>query len=127
LGASAAVFALYGTHTLLRQLTRIVVDDERISADGPLAAAVAWNDLTNLSLKYYSTRRDGRNGWHQLDLKGRGRTLRLESSLGGFGDIVARAARAAESRGLELNPTTLRNLEPFGLARGRRLAPGAHS
>jgi hypothetical protein len=119
LGTLATVFAAYGGHTLLRHATRIVVDDERIRAVGPIGAVVAWSDLTGLRLKYYSTRRDGRNGWHQLDLEGPGRTLTIESSLGGFGEIVARAVRAADRRGLELSPTTRSNLAPWGLAPAR--------
>jgi hypothetical protein len=119
LSALAAVFAAYGGHTLLRHATRIVVDDERIRAVGPIGAVVAWSDLTDLRLKYYSTRRDGRNGWQQLDLEGPGRTLTIESSLAGFGEIVARAVRAAERRGLELSPATRSNLAAWGLARAR--------
>ena len=38
-----------------------------------------------------------------------------ESSLDGFYDIVERAARAAESRGLELSRTTRVNLRSMGI------------
>jgi hypothetical protein len=117
LAVLAALFLVYGAHTLLRQYTMIVVDDQAILSQGPLGRVVPWRDLSNVRLKYYSTRRDGRNGWHELDLRGRGTTIRIESSLNGFGDILARAIRESERRGIELSPTTRSNLKPFGLLR----------
>jgi hypothetical protein len=117
LSALAALFLAYGAHTLLRQYTRIIVDDEVIRSHGPVDRSVPWRDLSNVRLKYYSTRRDGRNGWHELDLRGRGTRIRIESTLNGFGDVLARAVRESERHGIELSYATRSNLKPFGLLR----------
>jgi hypothetical protein len=122
LAALTALFVAYGGLTLLRQLTRIVIDDDEIRSDGPIARTVAWRDLSDVRLKYYSTRRDGRGGWHELNLEGRGRTIRIDSALDGFPAVLARSVREAERRGLELSATTRGNLGPFGLAQQRSRA-----
>jgi hypothetical protein len=68
-----------------------------------------------MRLKYFSTRRDGAHGWMQLVLKGSDAKIRIESTLGGFADIVKRAAKAANDEGLSLSSTTLGNLELLGV------------
>jgi hypothetical protein len=124
LAVLAALFLAYGAHTWLRHRTRIVFDDDVIRSVGPIGRSLPWRELSNLRLKYYSSRRDGRNGWHELDLRGRGGTIRIESTLEGFREVLARSVREAERRGLELNPTTRVNLRPFGLARERATSAG---
>ena len=116
LGGCALLFGVYGVRTLVRQLTRIHVGDDAIRATGPLPLTIAWRDLTAVKLGYYPTRRDGRGGWMQLNLKGVGKTMRIESSLDGFSDIIGRAIREAQSRGIELTDATRNNLRPLGIA-----------
>ncbi len=111
----AFVFALFTGRTALRQLTRFETGDQGIAARGPASTAIAWDELSDLRLRYYSTRRDREKGWMQLSLRGRRRRLRLESSLTGFEDVVERAARAAEANGLSLSDTTVSNLEALGI------------
>jgi len=45
-----------------------------------------------------------------------GRSVTIDSSLDGFYDIVERAARAAEARGLELSRPTRVNLRSMGIS-----------
>jgi uncharacterized protein YjaG (DUF416 family) len=53
----------------------------------------------------------------QLVLRSAGaRTVKIDSSLDGFYDIVARAAQAAEARDLELSQATRANLRSMGLS-----------
>ena len=63
-------------------------------------------------------RRDGRGGWMQMIVKGSGANIRIESTLAGFADIVARAVKSAEDGGLDLSPTTLGNIEVLGIKNG---------
>ena len=51
----------------------------------------------------------------QLELRGGGATVRLDSRIEGFGEIVRRAALAAAARGLPLSAATLANLESLGI------------
>ena len=69
-----------------------------------------------MKLSYFSTKRDRSGGWMQLVVgSAGGRAVKVDSSLDGFYDIVERAARAAESRGLELSRTTRSNLRSMGI------------
>lgn len=115
LGGLAALFLAFGARTALRQMTVVRVDEAGITAIGPLGATIAWEELGRLALAYYSTRRDRTRGWMQLSMKGRGRSLRLDSTIDGFRDIAAAAARAAALRGVALTPATIGNLAALGI------------
>lgn len=115
LAAIAALFALFGIRTLVRQMSRVEVTDAGIRTVGPLGRAIAWDELESVELHYYSTRRDRRGGWLQLKLRGGGgRRLAYDSSLGDFVAVARRAAREAQARGRAIEPATLDNLETLG-------------
>lgn len=124
LAVFAALFAVFGARTAIRHLTIVRVGDTGIAAIGPMGVSIDWNDLGRIALSYYSTRRDRTRGWMQLSLRGRGRTLRLDSTIDGFRDIVALAARHAELRRLEMSPVTIGNLAALGIE-ARAVASGA--
>jgi hypothetical protein len=123
LGGLAALFAVFGIRTALRHGTRIVVTEEALQASGWLRASIVWGELEKMKLVYYSTRRDRRDGWMQLELRSGWSTLRLDSRIEGFSELVERSARAAETRGLPLNTATLANLQALGI-RLRQVGPG---
>ena len=87
-----------------------------MTASGPLAASIRWDELDGIKLAYYSTRRDRRDGWMQLELRAGGSRIRLDSRIDGFAELVERAARAADARGLEPSAATAANLEALGIA-----------
>ncbi|MEO8142670.1 MAG: hypothetical protein ABI654_00495, partial [Betaproteobacteria bacterium] len=95
LAAVAALFLVYFARTVCRQLTHIDLDETGIRARGPLGAVIRWEYLRSLRLDYYSTRRDREGGWMQLRLRDAGRTIRIDSELGGFVDLVRGAALEA--------------------------------
>jgi hypothetical protein len=68
-----------------------------------------------MKLSYYSTRRDGRGGWMQLKLRAGWSTLRVDSRVQGFPELVIASAKAAEMRGLPLDPATSANLQALGI------------
>jgi hypothetical protein len=114
LGILAVIFAAFAVTVALRQVSVINCTDDGILVSGPVRKSLAWEDLRYARLRYFSTRRDGAKGWMQLVLKGRGVSICIESTLTGFADIVARAAKAANDGGVELSSTTLGNLELLG-------------
>ena len=116
-GGAALLFAAFLLATLQRQFTVVDVDEGGIVSHGPAGVAIAWPELHQMRLNYYSTRRDKQNGWMTLVLKGRGRKLSVESSLSDFEAIVEQAHCAAEANGLDLSPTTLENLMVLGVLR----------
>jgi hypothetical protein len=120
LSAAAAVFLVYFARTVCRQLTRVVLDEAGISATGPLGARIRWDSLCALRLDYYSTRGDREEGWMQLKLLGTRGTIRIDSEIERFAELVRVAAAAALERGLSIDPASRANLDalriPSGLA-----------
>jgi hypothetical protein len=115
LGAFAALFALFGIRTALRHGTHVEMTKSAVRASGLLHASIPWGELDEMKLAYYSTRRDRRGGWMQLKLRSGGSTLRLDSRIAGFAELVESSARAAETRCLPLDVATLANLQALGV------------
>jgi hypothetical protein len=122
LGSFAAVFGIFGLRTVLRHGTRLEMSDTELRAFGAWPCTITWADLDRMKLTYYSTRRDRRSGWMQLDLAAGGSRVKLDSRIAGFDRLVRRAAEVAVSRGVALNEATLTNLEALGI---RLPEPGA--
>lgn len=115
LGLGAGLFALFGATTVVRHLTRIDADDDGLHVRGPRRADVPWRSLSGLRLAYFSTRRDGSNGWLQLTLHGGGRRLRIDSRIGGFERLATRAIAAAGANGVALDAATAFNVQAMGI------------
>lgn len=123
LAAVVLLFLAYGLRSLCRHFSRIRLSEQGISATGaPFGATLLWRDVTGLRLRYYSTRRDRRNGWLQLNLDGKNARLRIVSDLDDFQQVAARAAAAADANGLILDRTTKENLSSMGISAVGRLA-----
>ncbi|MDE0044828.1 MAG: hypothetical protein OXU19_03050 [bacterium] len=118
--AVGALFVAFGLRTLLRHLTVYELSPEGIRAAGPLGASVSWKNMTAVNLAYFQTRPRRKvivkspGGWMELTLREDRQTIKIDSSLQGFDDVVGEAARVARERGLTLNPVTLANLEAMG-------------
>ena len=114
--AGFGLFAVFFVRTALRHRTRYVLGPDTLCADGPAGTLVEWSRIDRMKLSYFSTKRDRSDGWMQLTVgSAGGRTMKVDSSLDGFHDIVERAARAAEANRLELSPATRANLRAMGI------------
>ena len=112
---AAAVFALFLARSLQRRYTEVCLDDAGIVARGPRGGAIAWPQLRQMRIRFFSTRRDRSGGWMQMTLSGPGTKLEMESTLDGFEAIAERACKAALANGVDLSPTTIANLEALGI------------
>ena len=110
----AVIFVMFGLQAVLRNATRILVSERDIRAR-PLGKRLAWDRLTRLTLAYFSVRRDGRGGWMELKVQSGRRTLRIDSRLDGFTEVVRLAAAAATGACLHLDASTLSNLAILGI------------
>jgi hypothetical protein len=115
LGGFAIVFGIFGLRTALRHKTSIEMTETEIRAHGLVERTIAWSELDRLRLAYFSTRRDRKSGWMQLELAGGGAKLSLDSRIAGFGEVVRRAADAACERQLRVSEATAANLEALGV------------
>ena len=111
-----ALFAVFGLRTILRRGTRFEMTESALRASGLRRTAIAWGELDRMTLAYYSTRRDRREGWMQLELRSGWTKVRLDSRIEGFAELVDKSARAATSRGLTFNAATLANLAALGVS-----------
>jgi hypothetical protein len=116
LAAATALFLVYFGRTVCRQLTHIELDETGIRVRGPLGAALRWEELRSLRLDYYSTRSDREGGWMQLRLRDARRTIRIDSELEGFVELVRAAVLEARRLGAELDEATRGNLGMLGLS-----------
>ena len=124
LGALGTLFAAFGARAVLRHRTHFSLSESGLTVDGLVRRHLPWDQLTRCTLGYYSTKRDRRDGWMQLKLTARRRSLRIDSQMEGFATIVRQAARAALSRGIAFDPTTVENLRALGIPDAPD-APGA--
>ena len=114
--AMIVVFIGFGLRTVMRHKTRIEVDDEAIAVNLPSRRRIVWSDLGFLRLKYFSTRRNRKGGWLQMTMIGAGQRITVDSKIAGFRDLLDRATRAAAENGVELDETSLANMEAIGEA-----------
>jgi hypothetical protein len=115
LAGFAVLFAVFGIRTMLRHGTRFEMTESALRASGLWRTAIVWGELDRMNLAYYSTRRDRRDGWMQLDLRSGRSSVRLDSRIEGFTELVEKSASVAERRGLQLSAATLANLAALGM------------
>ena len=108
-------FALHGLGVVRRHRTRVETDEEGLRFSPP-RRRIAWDEITRFGLRYFSTRRDGERGWMELRVASPAATLRVDSRLERFDELVGRAWRAASRCGVEPDLTTRANLEALGVA-----------
>jgi len=115
LGGFATIFGAFAVRTALRHGTKLEVNETGVRAFGLRRIAIQWAALDRMKLAYYSTRRDRKSGWMQLQL-GAGRArLSLDSRLDGFDRLVRHAALAAAAQNLTLSEATAANLHALGI------------
>ena len=115
LGSFAAIFAAFGLRTALRHGTSVEMTDTELRARGLWRTTIEWDELDRVRLAYYSTRRDRRSGWMQLDLGAGAARVRLDSRIAGFDEVVRRAAAVAAVRAIPLSEATAANLDALGI------------
>jgi hypothetical protein len=115
LGSFVAIFGAFAIRTALRHGTSLEVSETGLRALGLRRTVIAWAALDRMKLAYYSTRRDRRSGWMQMEL-GAGRArLSLDSRLDGFDRLVRHATLAASANDIELSEATAANLQALGI------------
>ncbi|ANK80362.1 MAG: hypothetical protein TEF_05825 [Rhizobiales bacterium NRL2] len=115
LGALGLLFAGFAVRTVARQFSVTIVDAEAVRQRGPLARSVRWDELDEVTLRFYSTWRDRTSGWMQLNIKGGGSAIRVDSALQDFDQLAEAAFSAAAGRGIGFDAMTRQNAGAMGL------------
>jgi len=118
MGMLLSLFLIFGIRTYFRQITIISVGDDGIASSGPFGRRLAWNDLVQVDLRYYSTRREkaGKgDGWMQMKICDSGRCMKFDSSLQHFNDLAAKVAATAFQNNAEMSETTIENFTAMGI------------
>ena len=114
LGLLSIGFAIHGLGVARRQRTRVETDEGGLWFSPP-RRHIAWNEITRFGLAYFSTRRDGARGWMELKVASPSATLRVDSRLERFDELVRRVWSAASRSGVDVDATTRANLEALGM------------
>ena len=118
----AALFLVHAVRSVARHSAQIVLDESGIEARGLFGVAIAWDALRSVEVNYYSTHRDGSNGWTELIARSARGKIRIESTLEGFSGIAARVAREALQRDCQLDDRSRTNLAALGVDLGEEAA-----
>lgn len=114
----ALLFLGYGLRTLRQHLTAYEIRPDGILCHGPFKRLHAWDAISKVHLRYYSTTRDKnqrdlKRGWLELKIASPAGTLRIDSEVGGFAAILDAVAKVAEDRRIDVDETTEENLKAF--------------
>jgi hypothetical protein len=114
----ALLFLGYGLRTLRQHLTAYEIRPDGIISHGPFKRFYAWDAISRIHLRYYSTARDKnrrelKHGWLELKITTPAGTLRIDSDVAGFPVILDAVAGAAVERQIDIDETTQENLKAF--------------
>ena len=110
LGGLLALFASFGVTTAVRQYSQVVGDEHGLRQIGPRPVALPWNEISNVDLRYFSTRREKDKGWMQLRLSGKGQKLKVDSNLEDFDGLIRHVVTAITRHDLVVTPIGKENL-----------------
>ncbi len=114
----ALMFAISAIQTRRQQRLRLIRDDKGLTIL-PAGDYLAFEALNSVRLDYFSTRRDGENGWMQLRLGSPRVKLTVDSRLRGFEVLVGDFLAHAQRKGLDFSPATMDNFEAIRSGRFR--------
>ena len=110
-----ALFALLGWRTWICNATVLTVDKTGIATSGLGYTHLAWQDINQVKLNYFSTRRGRQDGWMELMLTSNGSHIKVDSRIENFHTIAQHVHGTALRRSIELNQVTLANFASLGL------------
>ncbi len=76
---------------------------------------ITWNEITEIKLNYYSTRRDNEKGWMVLSLNAKQKKIVIHSSISGFDVILEKIGGKSYSNNYLFNYYTENNFKAMGI------------
>ncbi len=117
LGLAALLFGFFLIRIFLRHKTTIELSQDAIAVVSPVRTRrLAWDQVTAVRLSYFaSSRFRAGTGVTTLKLSGGDGDITVESSLSGFDELLAAAARVSARSGVAVDPATVHNFEALGI------------
>ena len=114
--AGALLFFGFLLRTFLRQFSSFVVTKQDLKRVGLFKRSLSWDQLNNVTLKYFSTRRDRKAGWYQLTLSDDIVKITIDSELMGFDTVMKICADVVIQKRLTVSETTSENFASSGFS-----------
>lgn len=114
LGGLLFLFVSFGVSTAIRQFSVLLADEHGLRLQGPRPVALPWNQISEVDLRYFSTRRDKGAGWYQLKVTGQGGRLKADSNLQDFDRLLQFLATAVTRHDLPVSPIGRENFMAAG-------------
>ncbi len=106
------IFAGYALWCFRRRNVRVAITEGGVEVGDKVRVGILWNDIEDVRLDFYTTRRDRDSGWMTLKLRDKnGKSVRVGSDLDGFQNLVGHVAKVVEDTGLEMNVSTRANID----------------
>jgi hypothetical protein len=118
LAALLILFGSFGISTALRQFSQVLADEHGLRQNGPRPVALPWNEVSQVDLRYFSTRREKSNGWFQVKVTGKGGQIKADSNLDDFDGLLGFLAAAVTRHDLPLSPIARENFQAAGFSVG---------
>ncbi len=110
------LFSAFAIRTAIRHTRVIELSDKGIRTRGLMGTGFDWEELEQIQLRYYSTRRDNERGWMSLKLRSSGTSVVIDSSIAGFEEIARHVATVARHRQIDLSSGSRKNFDAMGIA-----------
>tara|TARA_R110002096_G_scaffold280581_1_gene474686 strand:- start:448 stop:960 length:513 start_codon:yes stop_codon:yes gene_type:complete len=110
----AGLFASFGISTFIRQKSTVAISDQGIWIEGPRAKALEWNDVAEVDLRFFSTRKERDKGWLQMKISGGGTTIKADSNLNDFDSLLRNVVTAITRHDLSVSPIGRENFASMG-------------
>jgi hypothetical protein len=110
----ASLFGSFGVSTFLRQKSTVCASTDGIWIQGLRSHAVRWQEVTQIDLRFFSTRRSTGKGWFQLKVISPNGTIRVDSNLNDFDGLLQWVVTAITRHGLKVTPIGLENFASAG-------------
>ena len=114
--AGAILFFGFLLRTFLRQFSSFIVTETNIERIGLFKRSLSWDQLNNVTLKYFSTRRDRKAGWYQLTLSDDIVKITIDSELMGFDTVMKICSDVVVQKQLTVSETTSENFASSGFS-----------
>ena len=115
---AAGAFLFFGflLRTFLRQFSSFVVTKQDLKRVGLFKRSLSWDQLNNVTLKYFSTRRDRKAGWYQLTLSDGIVKITIDSELMGFDNVMKICSDTVIQKQITVSETTSENFASSGFS-----------